>query len=74
VDDASELAVSYSGGLFGAAGPLREPFARALAASTARYRLVPPRLEPVLGAALYAARSAGTPLDAAALERLAAPH
>jgi N-acetylglucosamine kinase-like BadF-type ATPase len=68
------LAVSYTGGLFGADGPLREPFARALAARSGTYRLAPPRLAPVLGAALYAARSAGTPLSAAALERLAGAH
>jgi N-acetylglucosamine kinase-like BadF-type ATPase len=69
-----EVAVSYTGGLFGADGPLREPFARALAMRAASYRLAPPRLAPVLGAALYAARSAGTPLSAAALERLAGAH
>jgi N-acetylglucosamine kinase-like BadF-type ATPase len=68
------VAVSYTGGLFGADGPLREPFARALAASEGSYRLAPPRLAPVLGAALYAARTAATPLSAAALERLAGLH
>ncbi len=65
------LAVSYTGGLFGADGPLRAPFAQALAARAGRYRLTPPRLAPVLGAALYAARSAGTPLDESAIARLA---
>ena len=71
VDPEADVAVSYSGGLFGAEGPLRERFARALDAGGAgAYRLVTPRLPPVLGAALYAALVAGTPLDAAALERL----
>jgi N-acetylglucosamine kinase-like BadF-type ATPase len=71
VDPAMEVAVSYSGGLFGAEGPLRAPFARALAARDAgSYRLVTPRLPPVLGAALYAARQAGAPLNPEALERL----
>jgi N-acetylglucosamine kinase-like BadF-type ATPase len=65
-----DVAVSCTGGLFGADGPLHTPFALALAARGAAYRLAPPRLAPVIGAALYAARSAGTPLDAAALERL----
>jgi N-acetylglucosamine kinase-like BadF-type ATPase len=65
-----DVAVSCTGGLFGADGPLHTPFAQALAARGAAYRLAPPRLAPVIGAALYAARSAGTPLDAAALERL----
>jgi N-acetylglucosamine kinase-like BadF-type ATPase len=69
-----EVAVSYTGGLFGAEGPLREPFAQALTALAGTYRLAPPRLAPVLGAALYAARSVGTPLGAAALNRLAGAH
>jgi N-acetylglucosamine kinase-like BadF-type ATPase len=66
----ADVAVSCTGGLFGADGPLHAPFAQALAARGAAYRLAPPRLTPVIGAALYAARSAGTPLHAAALERL----
>jgi N-acetylglucosamine kinase-like BadF-type ATPase len=65
-----DVAVSCTGGLFGTDGPLHTPFAHALAARGAAYRLAPPRLAPVIGAALYAARSAGTLLDAAALERL----
>ncbi|MET0321061.1 MAG: BadF/BadG/BcrA/BcrD ATPase family protein, partial [Duganella sp.] len=64
------VAVSCTGGLFGDDGPLRTPFAAALAAHGASWRLAPPRLAPVLGAALYAARSAGTPLAAAALDHL----
>ncbi|WP_312518515.1 N-acetylglucosamine kinase [Massilia sp.] len=73
VDPEAEVTVSYSGGLFGAEGPLRERFARALEAGGAgAYRLTTPRLPPVLGAALYAALVAGTPLDPAALARLAA--
>lgn len=73
VDPEAEVTVSYSGGLFGAEGPLRERFARALEAGGAgAYRLATPRLPPVLGAALYAALVAGTPLDPAALARLAA--
>jgi hypothetical protein len=52
-------------------GPLRAPFARALASGRFPYRLQAPLLAPVLGAALYAARAAGTPLDAQALQRLA---
>ena len=71
VAEGAEVAVSYSGGLFGADGPLQAPFAQALAASTGPYRLTPPRLAPVLGAALYAARSVGAPLSDAALARLA---
>jgi N-acetylglucosamine kinase-like BadF-type ATPase len=70
IEAGQDVAVSCTGGLFGAHGPLHTPFAQALAARGAAYRLAPPRLAPVIGAALYAARSAGTPLDAAALERL----
>jgi N-acetylglucosamine kinase-like BadF-type ATPase len=72
VDPGTEVTVSYSGGLFGVEGPLRAPFARALAASsTGAYRLMAPRLPPVLGAAVYAAHQVGIPLNPAALDRLA---
>jgi len=71
VADGTEVAVSCTGGLFGVEGPLQAPFAQALAASAGPYRLTAPRLAPVLGAALYAARSVGAPLSDAALERLA---
>jgi N-acetylglucosamine kinase-like BadF-type ATPase len=72
VDPGTEVTVSYSGGLFGEDGPLRAPFARVLAASSAgAYRLMAPRLPPVLGAAVYAAHQVGIPLNGAALERLA---
>jgi len=66
--------VSYSGGLFAVDGPLRAPFARALAARAHPYRLTLPALAPVLGAALYAARSAGLALDEAACARLAGAY
>jgi len=55
------LPVSFSGGLFAVDGPLRAPFAQALAARALPYRLTLPKLAPVLGAALYAARLAGAP-------------
>jgi len=72
VDPGTEVTVSYSGGLFGVEGPLRAPFARMLAASSAGvYRLMAPRLSPVLGAAVYAAHQVGIPLNPAALDRLA---
>ncbi|MBB6133458.1 N-acetylglucosamine kinase-like BadF-type ATPase [Massilia aurea] len=72
VDPGTEVTVSYSGGLFGVEGPLRAPFARMLAASSAgAYRLMAPRLPPVLGAAVYAAHQVGIPLNPAALDRLA---
>lgn len=70
VPAAATVAVSYTGGLFGPEGPLRAPFARSLAARARPCRLQEPLLDPSLGAALYAARGNGTPLDAAALARL----
>lgn len=68
------LPVSYSGGLFADGGLLLAPFGQALARRAAPYRLSTPRLAPVLGAALYAARTAGAALDEAALARLAGQH
>lgn len=71
VADEVALKVSYTGGLFNEGGLLLAPFERALAASPRHYQVVKPRLAPVLGAALYAARTAGQPLNEAALDRLA---
>ena len=61
--------VSYSGGVFKAARA-KAAFGRELAAKESGYRLVTPAFAPVVGAALYAAKRAGSPLDADALERL----
>ena len=74
VADGVEVNVSYTGGLFGADGPLHAPFAQALVTRTGPYRLTQPSLAPVLGAALYAARASGAPLGESALERLAGAH
>jgi N-acetylglucosamine kinase-like BadF-type ATPase len=64
------VALSYSGGVFNAGALILEPFSRHLAARSDVYRLRAPLLEPSIGAAVYAARLAGQPLSAAALERL----
>ncbi|MET7321052.1 BadF/BadG/BcrA/BcrD ATPase family protein [Streptomyces sp. NPDC005549] len=61
--------VSYSGGTFGAA-PVLEAFTAGLKSRFAGYELRHPRYEPVVGAALYAARLAGTPLGRPALDAL----
>ena len=61
--------VSYSGGTFGAAMVL-EAFTTALKSGFAGYDLRRPLYEPVVGAALYAAKLAGTPLDRPALDAL----
>jgi N-acetylglucosamine kinase-like BadF-type ATPase len=67
-----ELPLSHSGGLFQLRALLLEPFEAALAARSRRYRLCAARLPPHAGAALQAARLAGTPLtqrSIAALEQ-----
>jgi N-acetylglucosamine kinase-like BadF-type ATPase len=81
VADAAAVRVSYTGGVFNSDGLLLEPFRRALAGRDRSYLLAAPQLSPAVGAALYAARCAGSPLGAAALARLhgivgapAAPH
>ncbi len=68
VDDT--VRVSWSGGTF-AARRVREGFSRALLAQHPNDDLREPELPPVIGAALYAARLAGRPLDTTARERLA---
>lgn len=65
--------VSYSGGIFTHAGQLLlRPFSSALREHHPHYRLELPALVPVLGAALYAARCSGSPLNMSAIERLRA--
>jgi len=71
IADAERIPVSYSGGVFAIGALVRAPFQAALEATGGNYQLVVPRFAPVIGAALYAARSSGHPLAAAALERLA---
>ncbi|CAH0223217.1 N-acetylglucosamine kinase [Plantibacter cousiniae (nom. nud.)] len=61
--------VSYSGGVF-SAEPVRSGFEQAIAALPARYELRTPLLGPAIGAALYAAKRAGSPLSPQALEVL----
>ncbi|MEU2338087.1 BadF/BadG/BcrA/BcrD ATPase family protein [Streptomyces sp. NPDC006654] len=66
---AEPVPVSYSGGVFRSAAVL-DAFTTRLRGSTARYELRRPLFEPVVGAALYAAKLAGTPLDTAAIAAL----
>lgn len=61
--------VSYSGGTFAATAVL-EAFTTALDSANTGYELRHPLYEPVIGAALYAAKLAGTPLDRSALDSL----
>ena len=71
VPDSVALPVSYSGGLFTLRDVLLSGFEAALHSGARRYEFCTPRFAPNAGAALYAARLAGTPLPAAALEQLA---
>jgi N-acetylglucosamine kinase-like BadF-type ATPase len=66
------LDVSYSGGVFNSRELVLDPFARALERSGHAFRLMTPLYSPALGAALFAARCHGAPLDAAALATLRA--
>ncbi|MFI1927110.1 MULTISPECIES: N-acetylglucosamine kinase [unclassified Streptomyces] len=61
--------VSYSGGVFRSARVL-DTFTAALRSDAAGYELRHPLFEPVVGAAIYAAKLAGTPLAIEALASL----
>ena len=65
------LPVSYSGGMFRLEGLLKPLLETAVGAGSRRYEFVAPRLSPVAGAALYAARLAGAALSTQSVERLA---
>jgi N-acetylglucosamine kinase-like BadF-type ATPase len=64
------LPVSHSGGLFELRDLLLGPFETALARRPRPYRLVSARLSPEAGAALYAAKLSGAPLDSRSLAGL----
>ncbi|RDH76865.1 N-acetylglucosamine kinase [Mycolicibacterium moriokaense] len=67
--DDETVPVSYSGGMFSDDGYLGL-FVEALRRTTAAYDLQRPRLDPAVGAALYAAKHSGRPLSAAAVQQL----
>jgi N-acetylglucosamine kinase-like BadF-type ATPase len=62
--------VSYSGGMFNERELLLDPFLANLSKDARRYRVASPRLPPVAGAALNAARLSGAPLGAQAIRGL----
>lgn len=66
----AHVTVSYSGGMFNERELLLEPFLANLSKCARGYRITPPRLPPVAGAAVYAARLNGTPLGAQAVRGL----
>jgi N-acetylglucosamine kinase-like BadF-type ATPase len=64
------IPLSYSGGVFETGDRVVAPFRRALLKQSADFDLRKPLLPPGAGAALYAARDSGRPLDAGAIARL----
>jgi N-acetylglucosamine kinase-like BadF-type ATPase len=57
------VTLSYSGGVFQSGDLILEPFRQRLLACSTEYQLISPRYSPAVGAAIYAARLAGAPLD-----------
>jgi len=72
VPQATELAVSYSGGLFQLGDLLLTPLQAALTGTPRKYRFLGARLPPDAGAALQAAKLSGTPLTAGSIAMLEA--
>jgi N-acetylglucosamine kinase-like BadF-type ATPase len=70
VSDDVTLPVSHSGSVLSGAPVMLDAFRRGLAKADARLEYRSPQHAPDIGAALYAARLAGRPLDAAALQRM----
>jgi N-acetylglucosamine kinase-like BadF-type ATPase len=68
------LPVSYSGGMFGPDSVLTPLLEAALRRSARCYEFAAPQLSPRAGAALYAAKLAGTPLSDQALAQLMRTH
>ena len=66
------VTVSYSGGMFNERELVLDPFLANLSKDARRYRAAPPRLPPVAGAALYAAKLSGVPLGVQAIRHLQA--
>ncbi len=67
---AEVVRLSYSGGVFRSGETVLQPLRRHLAGRSLQFVLAAPLLSPSIGAALYAARLAGQPLDQTALARL----
>ena len=72
VPDQVVLPVSHTGSVLNAASSMLEEFRRLLAKEPARFEYRAPEHAPEIGAALYAARMAGTPLIDAAILKLRA--
>ncbi len=70
IPDGVPVTVSYSGGLFQQRELLLAPLRTSLARDGGMYRFAEPCLIPVAGAALYAAKLSGAPLDADGINSL----
>jgi N-acetylglucosamine kinase-like BadF-type ATPase len=71
VPASATVMVSYSGGMFQQRELLLRPLqSRLTNARDSRYQVVAPRLSPVAGAALYAAKLSGAPLGERAIDEL----
>jgi N-acetylglucosamine kinase-like BadF-type ATPase len=70
IPEGATVKVSYSGGMFRERELLLTPLQTKLANPRGRYRVVAPRLPPVAGAALYAAKLSAAPLDEGAIGEL----
>ena len=70
VPPATTLPVSYSGGMFQLDTLLAPLLRAALQAATQKYEFTAPQMSPSAGAALYAAKLAGTPLTLEAVAQL----
>jgi N-acetylglucosamine kinase-like BadF-type ATPase len=70
-EPAEPVPVSSSGGVFNTGALILRPLLRELEQQSPSYELRAPLVTPSLGAAIYAAKLAGDPLSAAAIERLA---
>jgi N-acetylglucosamine kinase-like BadF-type ATPase len=70
VPDGVRMNISYSGGMFRLADLILDPLRACLEQSRGDWEFVAPRLAPSAGAALYAAKCHGTPLDESAIAEL----
>jgi N-acetylglucosamine kinase-like BadF-type ATPase len=70
VPDTATLPVSHSGGVFNGAALMLEAFRAAVDSARPSLQYLRPQYPPEVGAALYAARLAGTPLSESALHVL----
>jgi len=72
VPDQVLLPVSYSGGVFDSDRLLLIPFQEGLARCHGQFKLVKPRYQPAIGAAIYAAQCANVDFSPEALQQLSA--